>query len=112
MAAPTYYTAEMVRALPDDGNRYEVVHGELLVTPAPGLPHQTLMKRFLVALELYLRRHPVGEVLSSPADISWAPVEIWTPDATVPVIERTRLIWTPRSAREPFVLELHELFES
>lgn len=39
-------------------------------------------------------------------------VEVWTPDATVPVIERTRLIWTPRSAREPFVLELHELFES
>jgi len=33
MAAPAYFTAEMVRALPDDGNRYEVVHGELLVTP-------------------------------------------------------------------------------
>jgi len=32
MAAPTYYTAEMVRRLPDDGNRYEVVYGELLVT--------------------------------------------------------------------------------
>ena len=26
MAAPIYYTADMVRALPDDGNRYEVVH--------------------------------------------------------------------------------------
>ena len=35
MAAPTYWTAEMVRQLPDDGNRYEVVYGELLVTPAP-----------------------------------------------------------------------------
>jgi hypothetical protein len=35
MAAPTYFTADMVRALPDDGNRYETVHGELLVTPAP-----------------------------------------------------------------------------
>ena len=27
MAAPAYYTADMVRALPDDGNRYEVVYG-------------------------------------------------------------------------------------
>ena len=35
MAAPAYYTADMVRALPDDGKRYETVHGELLVTPAP-----------------------------------------------------------------------------
>ena len=38
--ALTYYTADMVRALPDDGHRYETVHGELLVTPAPGLEHQ------------------------------------------------------------------------
>jgi hypothetical protein len=32
--APDFYTAEMVRAMPDDGNRYEVVWGELFVTPA------------------------------------------------------------------------------
>ena len=31
MAVPTYWTAEMVRQLPDDGRRYEVVHGELPV---------------------------------------------------------------------------------
>ena len=32
---PVYWTADMARRLPDDGNRYEVVYGELLVTPAP-----------------------------------------------------------------------------
>ncbi len=32
MAAPTYYTADMVWAMPDDGNRYETLHGELVVT--------------------------------------------------------------------------------
>ncbi len=37
MAVPVYYSADMVRALPDDGKRYETVHGELLVTPAPKL---------------------------------------------------------------------------
>ncbi len=39
MAAPVYYTTDMVRALPDDGNRYETVHGELLVTSAPRALH-------------------------------------------------------------------------
>ncbi len=34
------WTLEMVHALPDDGNRYEVVDGELLVTPAPTFAHQ------------------------------------------------------------------------
>jgi len=27
MVAPLYYTADMVRALPEDGRRYETVHG-------------------------------------------------------------------------------------
>jgi len=71
MAAPTFYTAAMVRALPDDGNRYEVVHGELLVTPAPRLSHQTVVTRLVVALERYTEREGVGVVLAAPADISW-----------------------------------------
>ena len=34
------YTVEEVLAFPSDGNRYELVHGELLVTPAPRNRHQ------------------------------------------------------------------------
>lgn len=179
MAAPLYYTAEMVRALPDDGNWYEVVHGELLVTPAPRLLHQRIVKRLLVALDGYLRAEPMGEVLTSPADISWADdtlvqpdvfvaplhevrtldwrhidrlqlvvevlspstaradrfakrrlyqemtiptywivdaeersVEVWTPQAQFPQIERERLTWQPAGATAPFRLELVELFRA
>jgi Uma2 family endonuclease len=83
MAAPIYYTADMVRAMPDDGNRYEVVYGELLVTPAPRLWHQVLVKRLGVALENYLRRHPVGELLTAPADISWGSDVLVQPDVFV-----------------------------
>jgi hypothetical protein len=50
MAAPVYYTAEMVRALPEDGNRYEAVFGELLVTPAPRVWHQAIVSRLVEAL--------------------------------------------------------------
>ena len=35
MVAPTYYTADMVRAMPDDGIRYETVHGELAGDACP-----------------------------------------------------------------------------
>src|SRR5437667_7899251 len=69
MAAPTYWTADMVRQLPDDGNRYEVVYGELLVTPVPRLGHQLLVSRLFLPLGNDLAHEPVGRVLGSPAEI-------------------------------------------
>ncbi len=95
MAVPVYYTADMVRALPDDGNRYEVVYGELLVTPAPRPWHQILVKRLSYALESYLRRNPIGELLTSPADISWGPDVLVQPDVfVVPPDEARTLTWS------------------
>jgi Uma2 family endonuclease len=38
--ATTYWTVDAVHALPDDGNRYEVIDGELFVTPSPRWRHQ------------------------------------------------------------------------
>jgi len=95
MAAPLYYTADMVRAMPDDGNRYEVVYGELLVTPAPRPWHQVVVQRLSYALETYVRSHPVGGVLTSPADISWGPVVLVQPDVFVASAEEARaLTWS------------------
>ena len=92
MAAPLYYTADMVRALPEDGNRYEVVYGELLVTPAPTAWHEVLQRRLLVALDQYLRTTAIGEVLGSRADISWGPDVLVSPDVFVVPLEQVRTL--------------------
>jgi len=95
MAAPLYYTAEMVRAMPDDGNRYEVVYGELLVTPAPRLWHQVVVQRLGLAIGSYLEREAVGLVLFSPADISWGPDVLVQPDVFVATLDEIRtLTWS------------------
>ena len=176
MAAPVYYSADMVRALPDDGKRYETVHGELLVTPAPRHVHQYVVGELFVRLHAYLRRYPVGMAVMSPADISWAPdvlvqpdvfvvradeawtfewtamkhlllaievlspstgradrftkrrayqqygvtaywvvdiearaIEVWTPEATFPVVERERVVWRPEGAAEPLAVRIEEI---
>ena len=83
MVAPVYYTADMVRALPDDGSRYETVHGELLLTPAPQLWHQEIVGRLTYELRSHLEKHPVGHVLTSPADISWNSDVLVQPDLFV-----------------------------
>jgi Uma2 family endonuclease len=95
MAIPTFYTADMVRALPDDGNRYETVHGELLVTPAPRPWHQEIALRIATALREYCRRSGVGHVVMSPADISWSPGTLVQPDVfVVDLAEARTLDWT------------------
>jgi len=90
MAAPIYWTADMVRQLPDDGNRYEVVYGELLVTPAPRLNHQLLVSRLAVAIANYLEHEPVGVMLTSPADISWGQDVLVQPDVFVVPLDEAR----------------------
>jgi len=95
MAVPIYFTAELVRALPDDGNRYEVVRGELLVTPVPRLWHQEIVARLSIALSAYLEREPVGHVFHSPADISWSPDTLVQPDVfAVPLAQARTMDWT------------------
>ncbi len=63
------WTFEMWEALPDDGNRYEIIDGELFMTPAPSWSHQTVLEELAFRFATYLREHPVGRVLRSPADI-------------------------------------------
>jgi Uma2 family endonuclease len=95
MVAPIYYTADMVRAMPDDGNRYEVVYGELLVTPAPRPWHQVLVHRLSRAIGNYLEREPVGVALTAPADISWGADVLVQPDVfVVPPDEARTLTWS------------------
>ena len=90
MPAATFYTAEMVLALPPDGNRYETVRGELLVTPAPRKWHQEIVGRLYRRLSDYLDRHPFGHALLSPADISWGSDSLVQPDVFVVSPEQAR----------------------
>ncbi len=78
------YTIDEVLAFPSDGNRYELVHGELLVTPAPAQQHQKIVTRLCAGLEAYVAgRHPEAEVFVAPADIFWGPEEYVQPDLCV-----------------------------
>ncbi len=85
MAMPLteYFSAAAVRALPEDGKRYETVHGELLVTPAPRGAHQLVLARLFLVLGNYLARHDLEQILTSPADLSWGDDTLVQPDLFV-----------------------------
>ena len=94
-SAPTErWTAEQVRALQDESRawpRYELIDGELLVSPAPRLAHQRAVRLLLDALSPYVRAQPIGELFSSPADLELVPEGVLQPDAfVVPLVAGKR----------------------
>ena len=56
-------------ALPDDGRRYELIDGELLVTPSPSFSHQWVVGRLFVILDQHVRSRRLGVVFVSPLDV-------------------------------------------
>src|SRR5215470_17543781 len=61
-AAIKHWTLDELHRLPDDGNKYELVRGELFVTPAPSVGHETILARLSRALEPYVAQHGLGFV--------------------------------------------------
>jgi len=68
-ATRTDWTVEMLDALPDDGKRYEIIDGELFVTPAPSDVHQYVVGELHARLLAYFRGSGVGHPVVSPADV-------------------------------------------
>jgi len=60
MPARHYYRPADLLDFPEDGNKYEVVHGELLVTPAPRMLHQLIVGRLVHLIGGYLETQSVG----------------------------------------------------
>ena len=79
------WSVEDVWALPDDGNRYETVDGELLVSPAPRWFHQTAAGALHAELRAWLRStgKGVGVALIAPADVILDAYTLVQPDVFV-----------------------------
>ena len=56
------WTLEELHRLPDDGNKYELIRGELFVTPPPSVDHEELLARLTDVLAAYVKKHGLGRV--------------------------------------------------
>ena len=74
------YTVEDVRAITDDLNRYEIIDGELFVTPAPGFRHQAALARLFRVMANYVAEHHLGILFSGPFDVVFSRLTLVEPD--------------------------------
>lgn len=49
-----------------DGNRYEIIEGELFVSTSPGLTHQIVVTNLILLIGRFLEANPIGMVLTTP----------------------------------------------
>jgi Uma2 family endonuclease len=68
---------------PADGKQYELLDGELFVTPAPNPFHQRASKRLQRQLERYFEEGGLGEVFNAPLDVILTPRDVVEPDLIV-----------------------------
>ncbi|MFI5309854.1 MAG: Uma2 family endonuclease [Gemmatimonadales bacterium] len=78
----TWTVAERDR-LPDDGNRYEVIGGELFVTPAPSMRHQLIVNELFMLLDPFVREGRLGTVLARETEVSEGDDNVVVPDIAV-----------------------------
>lgn len=87
-AATKEWTYEMLEALPEDGSRYEIIDGELLVSAAPVWDHQEVIWKLAVALDPYLTQCGTLYGVFAPADVIFADRNVVQPDLfVVPLVD-------------------------
>lgn len=87
------WTAADLEQLPDDGNRYEVLHGELLVTPQPTTVHQGVAVRLTLMLGLWCRARR-GWSVRAPGVVSISESTWLEPDVVLyPIDDYARIQW-------------------
>jgi Uma2 family endonuclease len=79
-------------ALPDDGHRYQLLEGELVMTPSPSAWHQAVSREIFVGLVQFVRLHGLGDVFSAPLDVTLSDRNVLQPDILFISKERTGIL--------------------
>jgi len=74
------YTYDDFVTFPDDGQRYELIDGEVYVTPAPNTRHQDIVVRLVHRIATHLDAHGGGRVYVAPTDVVLSNTNVVEPD--------------------------------
>ena len=88
--------------LPDD-ERYELIGGELYMTPAPKIFHQEILKNIANLLTNHVNEKEAGKVLFAPVDVKLTETEVVQPDILFIHKNRSHII------KEAFIADAPDL---
>jgi len=89
---PGKWTYEDYARLPEDGNRYEVLDGELYVSPSPWTRHHAVSRNLTFLLHVHVSDRSLGEVYHAPIDVIFSPTMVAVPDIVFVAAGRKSII--------------------
>ncbi len=95
------WTYDDYATLPDDGQRYEIVNGVLLMTPAPTPNHQSISAWFTYYLLMHVQLAGRGRVFPGPVDVELGPKNVFEPDGVVLLNEHLNRVAAKRIIGAP-----------
>jgi Uma2 family endonuclease len=87
--------------LPEDGNRYEVINGELIMVAAPNTGHQIISAYIEVELYNFVKTKQLGQVLDAPIDVILSESNVVQPDILFISKENSSIITEKNIAGAP-----------
>jgi len=85
-------TYEDYVSLPNDGRRYEILDGELVVSPSPRTAHQRVVQELFVVLRAWSIEHRLGETFFAPYDVILDDTTVVVPDLVFVSRSRSAII--------------------
>jgi len=79
------------RSMPEGPPYYQLVEGELIMSPAPNFRHQVIAKNLFRLIDNYLQREPVGETYFAPVDVFLSDDDVFQPDVFFLAVANRRL---------------------
>jgi Uma2 family endonuclease len=86
------YTYQDYANLPDDRNLYEILKGELIMTPSPVTIHQIISSRLERALDVFLDANSIGIFFHAPYDVILNEINVIQPDIIFVLNENSQII--------------------
>ena len=76
----------------DEGAPYQLINGELVMSPSPTRSHQAALLRLALMLQRFVVENSLGEVYVAPFDVKLSETEVYQPDLLFISADRLTII--------------------
>ncbi len=97
------YTYDDYAKLPE-GSAYQLINGELIMSPAPNIYHQKIAANLFIFFNNYIEENKKGTILFSPVDVYFDENETYQPDIVFISKERNGIIKEKRIEGAPDII--------